>query len=204
MVCCLPSFGMIWAHNSSIESTLISTPIKYNAINRDVGHACSCIFCHCMFTFPLWVFTLWIDIPPPPPPPPMVPLEDKIYQVVWAVLGSVRTAKREQPVCRVIIVRCTKALVSIWRFGYQVTWTLSKADTSKTDSSFGPDVVRFRESWLYSNAKCCPVGHFMASTEILRHRSGCLRPLTLYCWPEEVGQWRLPVCLGWGVLVAVW
>ena len=28
------------------------------------------------------------------------------------------------------IVSCEQALVSVWRFGYQVTWTLSKADTS--------------------------------------------------------------------------
>ena len=36
---------------------------------------------------------------------------------------------------------------------YLCNWTLSKADTSKPDSSFGPEGVRFRESWLYSNDK---------------------------------------------------
>ena len=46
----------------------------------------------------------------------------KHSKFAWAVLGSVRTTKRNatSPSCD----------HEQWRFGYQVTWTLSKADTS--------------------------------------------------------------------------
>ena len=52
---------------------------------------------------------------------------NKIYQFVWAVLGSARTAKRDAtgPSCDHSLWESP-----IWRLGYQVTWTISKADTS--------------------------------------------------------------------------
>ena len=58
------------------------------------------------------------------------------YELCWVPLGRLKEA---HPVHHVVIVHCTKTRtkVSIWRFGYQVTWTLSKAD-----SSFGPEGVR--------------------------------------------------------------
>ena len=40
------------------------------------------------------------------------------YELCWVPLGRL---KETQPVRQVIIVHCTKALVSVWRFGYQVT-----------------------------------------------------------------------------------
>ena len=48
---------------------------------------------------------------------------NKIYQFVWAVLGSVGTTKTRRN-------RFGPSCDPVWRFGYQVTWTLSKADTS--------------------------------------------------------------------------
>ena len=54
----------------------------------------------------------------------------------WSVLGSGRMTKGMQPVRHVIIVH--------WRFGYQATWTLSKADTSIKQT------VAWSWRWLYS------------------------------------------------------
>ena len=66
------------------------------------------------------------------------------YDLCWVPLGRL---KETHPVSHVVIVHYTKALVPISRFGYQITWTLSKADTSlKQTVALVPS---FRESWLY-------------------------------------------------------
>ena len=64
------------------------------------------------------------------------------YEMCLFPLGRL---KETHLIHHVVIIHCTKAQVLLWRLGYQVTWTLSKVD-----SSFGPEGVRFRESWLYN------------------------------------------------------
>ena len=76
---------------------------------------------------------------------------NKIYQFVWAVLGSVRTAKRDAtgPSCDHCILYESPG----FNLEVQISSNLNSLQAghlSKEDSSFGPKGVRFRESWLYS------------------------------------------------------
>ena len=49
------------------------------------------------------------------------------FSEIWATLSQL---EETQSVCRGIVVCCDEALVLIWWFEYQATWTLSKVDTS--------------------------------------------------------------------------